>query len=124
MNEEKINEVIRYCYPYVEQFWAANIIGILLDCDFRDAPEDAKEYLYNLGLQQGEDRKDEGIFIDGKKNVANANLIAAAPEMYDLVNLLASVLINAVDPSDFGKILNQQVLPVLRKARGENEPTK
>lgn len=50
---------------------------------------------------------------------ANAHLIASAPELYDLVDLLASVLVNAVDPNDFGKILNEKVLPVLKKARGE-----
>lgn len=50
-----------------------------------------------------------------------ASLVAAAPELYDLVDLLASVLVNAVDPNDFGKILNEKVLPVLKKARGEGE---
>ena len=39
------NDVIRYCYPNSDIFWAAKIIGILLNCDFRDSLEEAKEYL-------------------------------------------------------------------------------
>lgn len=52
---------------------------------------------------------------------ANSKLAAAAPELYELVDLLANVLVNAVDPNDFGKILTKKVLPVLKKARGEGE---
>lgn len=42
---KKREEVIRYCLPHVEMMWAASIIGILLDCDFRDAKQAAEAYL-------------------------------------------------------------------------------
>lgn len=35
-NEEKI---LDYCEPHLDEMWAANIVGILLDCDFRNAKE-------------------------------------------------------------------------------------
>jgi hypothetical protein len=43
LNKKKA--VIEYCYDHVDKMWAANIIGVLLDCDFRDAPEVAAMFL-------------------------------------------------------------------------------
>lgn len=48
IEEAAKNDVIRYCYPNTEIFWAAKIIGILLNCDFRDSLEEAKEYLQKV----------------------------------------------------------------------------
>lgn len=36
MVDEKTLAIIEYCKPHREQMWAARILGILLDCDFRD----------------------------------------------------------------------------------------
>jgi len=46
--EIKKLEVIQYCYPHLEKMWAAKIVGILLDCDFRDAKEFADRYIETL----------------------------------------------------------------------------
>ncbi len=48
------NDVIRYCHPNSDIFWAAKIIGILLNCDFRDSQEEAKEYLQKSEKAEGE----------------------------------------------------------------------
>lgn len=50
---------------------------------------------------------------------ANAHLIAAAPEMLHLVEVLLNVTVNAVDPNDFSDI-RKQCRAVLAKARGES----
>lgn len=46
-NELKIRiaKVVKYCQPYVNMMWASRIIGILLDCDFRDADLEAEKFL-------------------------------------------------------------------------------
>lgn len=31
-----LDDVIKYCEPHLEQMWAARIVGIILNCDFRD----------------------------------------------------------------------------------------
>lgn len=28
--------IIAYCKPYIDQMWAAKVVSIILDCDFRD----------------------------------------------------------------------------------------
>lgn len=42
--ESKIDKVLLYCRPYIDQMWAAKIVGILTDTDFRDAKETLNEY--------------------------------------------------------------------------------
>ena len=46
----KIRKVVEYCYNKLEIMWAASVVGILLDCDFKDSKERAKEYLENEKL--------------------------------------------------------------------------
>ena len=36
--EKRIALVLQYIHPYLNFMWAARIYGILMDCDFRDAP--------------------------------------------------------------------------------------
>lgn len=36
--------VVEYCYDHLDKMWAANITGILLGCDFRDAKEHADDF--------------------------------------------------------------------------------
>lgn len=38
------NEVLKYCRPHTDQMWAANIVSIILNCDFRDAKQKLDEY--------------------------------------------------------------------------------
>jgi hypothetical protein len=40
----KKKAVVRYCYDHLDKMWAANITGILLGCDFRDAKERADQF--------------------------------------------------------------------------------
>ena len=40
----KKKAVVRYCYDHLDKMWAANITGILLGCDFRDAKEHADQF--------------------------------------------------------------------------------
>lgn len=48
--EIKRKLVIEYCYPHLEQMWAARIVGILLGCSFKDSKEHADVYLENAGV--------------------------------------------------------------------------
>jgi hypothetical protein len=43
--EQKIVEVIEYCLPHTEKMWAAKIISILLNCDFKESKQAAESYL-------------------------------------------------------------------------------
>ena len=56
-----------------------------------------------------------------KKHLANACLIAAAPDMYAELERIADVL---EDPEDCGEISLDRINSVLRKARGESEDGK
>ena len=38
----RILNVVKYCRPHTDKMWAASIIGILLNCDFRDAELEAE----------------------------------------------------------------------------------
>lgn len=40
--QKKLNSILKYCYPYVKQKWAATVISKILDCDFRDAKSKAE----------------------------------------------------------------------------------
>ncbi len=35
--EERIKDVLHYCEPHIDQMWASVVVGMLLDCDFREA---------------------------------------------------------------------------------------
>jgi len=35
--DEEIKKILKYCKPYMDQMWAATIVGIILDCDFKEA---------------------------------------------------------------------------------------
>lgn len=43
----KLMEVLAYCEPHTDLMWAAAIVGIILDCDFRYSKEELKK----LGLK-------------------------------------------------------------------------
>lgn len=45
ISEEQIREVVSYCLPNVEYMWAAYIISVLLECDFKDSKQVAAKYL-------------------------------------------------------------------------------
>lgn len=40
----KIDEVLRYCEPHIQEMWAARISGILLGCDFKDVKTHLESY--------------------------------------------------------------------------------
>lgn len=54
VNEALLKETVEYCAPYTHQMWAATIVGILLECDFRDSPIKAKKFLKRLENHGGE----------------------------------------------------------------------
>ena len=37
-------QVLEYCRPHTDQMWAATIVAIILQCDFRDAKEKLKNF--------------------------------------------------------------------------------
>lgn len=43
IDDEK--EILKYCQPHMEQMWASVIVGIILECDFRDAGTRLKEQM-------------------------------------------------------------------------------
>lgn len=57
MCDAKKQEIIKYCLKSSEFMWAANIISILLDCDFRDAEYEAKKYLRSLDVSSNGNSK-------------------------------------------------------------------
>lgn len=36
---ERLDRIVKYCEPHTDFMWAASIVGIALDCDFRDAKQ-------------------------------------------------------------------------------------
>jgi len=40
----KLEEILKVCMPHLEYMWAAKIVGIILDCDFRDSRQELKKY--------------------------------------------------------------------------------
>jgi hypothetical protein len=44
-NTLKNKAVIEYCYDHLDKMWAATIVGMILDCDFRDSKEQADYFL-------------------------------------------------------------------------------
>lgn len=43
--EKREQAVLKYCNGHTQEMWAATIVGILLECDFRDATQKLQEYL-------------------------------------------------------------------------------
>ena len=43
--DSKIKEAIEYCLEFHDKYWAARTISILIDCDFRDAKQEAEKFL-------------------------------------------------------------------------------
>ncbi len=41
--QDRIEKVIKYCKPHAQKMWAASIIGMLKDMDFRDTREWMKD---------------------------------------------------------------------------------
>lgn len=39
-----MNQILLYCKGHTEQMWAATIVSILLDCDFRDSALAIEKY--------------------------------------------------------------------------------
>jgi hypothetical protein len=66
------------------------------------------EGLDYIAVVRGNECIDNGIFVD---NIGDANLIAAAPELYDALNNLQA---NPNDPR-----AHRAALDALKKARGE-----
>ena len=54
------------------------------------------------------------------KEVENAALIAAAPEMYEMLNIVLSNLLHGIHKSSIGVVTQQRIEVLLAKARGEN----
>ena len=42
--EEKLNKILDFCYKNTEYMWAATIVSIILECDFRDVKQKLDEY--------------------------------------------------------------------------------
>lgn len=41
--KEKLDEILKYCEPHLEQMWAATIVSNILECDFRDAKHELQK---------------------------------------------------------------------------------
>lgn len=78
-------------------------------CDVRAAS--GRKVAVTGGLQDPKTR--EAYIVNSAENDANAHLIAAAPEMYDL---LMEALISCSGP----KTLMEDIEKVIKKARGES----
>jgi len=46
---KKKRQVVEYCLERSQFMWAAYILGILLECDFRDSKQKASEWLKDKG---------------------------------------------------------------------------
>lgn len=42
--DKKIKEILEYCKTHTDKMWAAYIISILLDCDFRDSSSKLNDF--------------------------------------------------------------------------------
>ncbi len=40
---KKLEKIIKYCLPATDRLWSAMILGIILDCDYKDVDEKLKE---------------------------------------------------------------------------------
>lgn len=41
-------DILKYCLPHSSHMWAVKIMGLILDCDFRDAEQLAKIYIKGI----------------------------------------------------------------------------
>ena len=41
----KLDSIEKYCKPHLKLMWAARIVGIIKDCDFRDCEREIKKDL-------------------------------------------------------------------------------
>lgn len=57
----RIVDVLKYCKPHTEMMWAASIIAIILDCEFRDSKEEIDLYFKEISQPKNEFFKDEGF---------------------------------------------------------------
>jgi hypothetical protein len=46
--EKQHQEILEYCRPHTDQMWAANIVSIILGCDFRDATPTLAKYFMEI----------------------------------------------------------------------------
>lgn len=47
--QKRTNEVLAYCKPHLNNMWAAQVVGILLGCDFKDSRQYLAEYEELIG---------------------------------------------------------------------------
>lgn len=40
---DRIEQVLEYCKPHMKMMWASSVVGILLNCDFKDAETELKK---------------------------------------------------------------------------------
>jgi len=85
------------------------------------AIDDGEDYIVitDVGQNFGICRLEEISNESRKAMTSNARLIAAAPEMLELVHHLISFTVNAVSPDDFFEI-REKCYRVLDKVRGES----
>ena len=74
-----------------------------------------KESNYHIAWANAENSNGD---LDIETALANARLIAVAPEMYAELERIADIL---EDPEDCGEISLDRINAILRKARGESE---
>lgn len=43
-SNKKKKDILNYCRPHIKQMWAATIVSIILNCEFRDAEAELKFY--------------------------------------------------------------------------------
>jgi hypothetical protein len=102
--QEKLNSILKYCQPHVHDMWAANIVGSILECDFRDAQNALNVHFYtNQPIISKVDVNrvvsDDGVLITKREQFA-------AMAMQGLVsgdfrsNEISAVAILAVDLAD------------------------
>lgn len=64
MSEDKKKEILIYCKDNMKYMWASTIVGILLDCDFRDSEHKLNEYLESnyVSYEQWKDNYNKGLY--------------------------------------------------------------
>lgn len=40
IQERTVGEILSFCEPHMDEMWAATVVGIVLQCDFRRAKEE------------------------------------------------------------------------------------
>lgn len=65
----KLKEVVEYCLEFHDKFWASKTIAILLDCDFRDAKQEAEKF---LGIYKEQPKQKEYFQMAVRTNSGHA----------------------------------------------------